>query len=50
VLLGFGLLVSSKVGGPKSLLSDFTDYCFPRYLMFKCRKYSRISWTRSMWI
>lgn len=50
VLLGLGLLVSSKVS---VLLSRpwgyFTDYChlFRRYSMFKCRKYSRTSWTRS---
>ena len=53
VLLGFGLLVSSKVSVLKGffclrLYGSLTS--FRRYSMFKCRKYSRTSWTRSTWI
>ena len=58
VLLGLGLLVSSKVSILKSFLVSspgrlyglLSLHLFRRYSMFKCRKYSRTSWTRSTWI
>ena len=57
VVFGFGLLVSSKVSVLKGFLVSSLGrlygsslHLFRRYSMFKCRKYSRTSWTRSTWI